>query len=234
MPERVGIGCAAQCQNMPGNKWRWRQEGNSGRREEGTGGDAERWTHRGADSRRVSHFCQESYPPVKTRTETMMNKKENSFLFHVMKSGGRNPGLIRGLHKVKRDSDIFFSPSCIILAGCMLSCFSHFWFFVTLWTTSYQAPLSMGFSRQEYWSGLPFPLQGIFLTQGSKLHLLGLLHCGWILHHWATREALTIFGSWLRSWDYESKMVAGISTTTIKFEAGMWKWEGRARKSMPS
>ena len=29
--------------------------------------------------------------------------------------------------------------------------------FETLWTVSYQAPLSMGFSRQEYWSGLPFP-----------------------------------------------------------------------------
>ena len=31
------------------------------------------------------------------------------------------------------------------------------WLFVTPWTTAYQAPLSMGFSRQEYWSGLPFP-----------------------------------------------------------------------------
>ena len=29
--------------------------------------------------------------------------------------------------------------------------------FVTLWTVARQAPLSMGFSRQEYWSGLPFP-----------------------------------------------------------------------------
>ena len=29
--------------------------------------------------------------------------------------------------------------------------------FATLWTVVYQAPLSMGFSRQEYWSGLPFP-----------------------------------------------------------------------------
>ena len=29
--------------------------------------------------------------------------------------------------------------------------------FVTPWTITYQAPLSMGFSRQEYWSGLPFP-----------------------------------------------------------------------------
>ena len=32
--------------------------------------------------------------------------------------------------------------------------------FVTPWTVAYQAPLSMGFSRQEYWSGLPFPSPG--------------------------------------------------------------------------
>ena len=34
------------------------------------------------------------------------------------------------------------------------------WFFVTPWTVAHQAPLSMGFSRQEYWSGLPFPSPG--------------------------------------------------------------------------
>ena len=32
--------------------------------------------------------------------------------------------------------------------------------FVTSWTDVHQAPLSMGFSRQEYWSGLPFPSPG--------------------------------------------------------------------------
>ena len=77
--------------------------------------------------------------------------------------------------------------------------------FVTPWTAAYQAPLSMGFFRQEYWSGLPFPpprtlpnpgieplsmgfsrqeygmgchflLQGIFLTQGSNLSFSHLLH----------------------------------------------------------
>ena len=32
--------------------------------------------------------------------------------------------------------------------------------FATPWTVAYQAPLSMGFSRQEYWSGLPFPSPG--------------------------------------------------------------------------
>ena len=35
--------------------------------------------------------------------------------------------------------------------------FSRVWLFATPWTAAYQAPSSMGFSRQEYWSGLPFP-----------------------------------------------------------------------------
>ena len=42
------------------------------------------------------------------------------------------------------------------------------------WTITHQAPLSMGFSRQEYWSGLPCPSPGAFLTQGSNPHLLRL------------------------------------------------------------
>ena len=56
---------------------------------------------------------------------------------------------------------------------------SHVWLFATPWTVAYKAPLSMGFSRQEYWSGLPF-LQGIFLTQGSNP---GLPHCRQTLYH---------------------------------------------------
>ena len=40
----------------------------------------------------------------------------------------------------------------------LLTChFSHVRLFATPWTVAHQAPLSMGFSRQEYWSGLPFP-----------------------------------------------------------------------------
>ena len=38
---------------------------------------------------------------------------------------------------------------------------------VTPWTVAHQAPLSMGFPRQEYWSGLPFPSLGIFPTLPS-------------------------------------------------------------------
>ena len=50
----------------------------------------------------------------------------------------------------------------------------------TPWTVAHQAPLSMGFQRQEYWLGCCFLLQGIFPTQGSKP---GLLLGRWILYH---------------------------------------------------
>ena len=46
----------------------------------------------------------------------------------------------------------------------------------TPWTVAPQAPLSMGFFMQEYWSGLPYSLPGIFPTQGSSLCLLFLFH----------------------------------------------------------
>ena len=42
------------------------------------------------------------------------------------------------------------------------------WLFVTLWTLAHQAPLSMRFSRQEYWSGLPFPSPGDLLGSGIE------------------------------------------------------------------
>ena len=43
---------------------------------------------------------------------------------------------------------------------CVLSHFSHVQLFATLWIVACQAPLSVGFSRQEYWSGLPWPSPG--------------------------------------------------------------------------
>jgi len=39
---------------------------------------------------------------------------------------------------------------------------------VTAWTVTHQAPLSMGFPRQEYWSGLPFPIPGDLPDPGIK------------------------------------------------------------------
>ena len=51
---------------------------------------------------------------------------------------------------------------------CVLSCFSHVQLFVTLWTIACQAPLSMEFSRQEYWSGWPCPPPGDLPGPGIK------------------------------------------------------------------
>ena len=61
---------------------------------------------------------------------------------------------------------VFFFPISSILScgfffkAHMLSCFSHFRLFATLWIVTHQVPLSMGFSRQEYWIGLSCPLPG--------------------------------------------------------------------------
>ena len=48
------------------------------------------------------------------------------------------------------------------------SCFSCVWLFVTLWTVAHQSPLSMGFSRQQYWSGLPCPSPGDLPNAGIE------------------------------------------------------------------
>ena len=69
---------------------------------------------------------------------------------------------------------------------CVLSHFCHVQIFVMLWTAALQAPLSMGFSREEYWVGCHALVQGIFLTQGGKPCLLT---CRQILYRGSTGEA---------------------------------------------
>ena len=74
--------------------------------------------------------------------------------------------------------------SCLWVCVCVCCGFSHLVVSdsATLWTVVCQPPLSMGFPRQEYWSGGHFFLQGIFPTQGLNLSLLYLLHCRLILY----------------------------------------------------
>ena len=66
---------------------------------------------------------------------------------------------------------------CVCVCVCMLS---HVLLFAILWTVACQAPLSVEFSRQEYWSVLPWLLQRIFSIQASNP---GLPHYGQILNH---------------------------------------------------
>ena len=63
---------------------------------------------------------------------------------------------------------------------CVLSCFSRVWLLVTLWTVAHKTPLSMGFSRQEYWSGLPCPPPEDFPKRGI-IFIIFLLIWNWWL-----------------------------------------------------
>ena len=60
---------------------------------------------------------------------------------------------------------------CVCVCVCVCVCAKLLLSRPTLsipWTVACQAPLSMGFSRQEYWSGLPFPSPGDLLNPGIK------------------------------------------------------------------
>ena len=76
---------------------------------------------------------------------------------------------------------------CVKVKVRSLSCAQ---LFVTPWTVTHQAPLSMGFSRQEYWSGLPFPSPGIFLTQRWNS---GLWHCRQTLYPLSHQGIILLF-----------------------------------------
>ena len=54
------------------------------------------------------------------------------------------------------------------MCPCKPSCFHYVWLFVMLWTVACLDPLCMGFSRQEYWSGLLCPPLGDLLNPGIK------------------------------------------------------------------
>ena len=73
-------------------------------------------------------------------------------LSRALSHGGQGPSSSKKRKKVK-------SLSCVRL-------------FASPWTVACQAPPSVEFSKQEYWSRLPFPSPAIFLTQGLNPHLL--------------------------------------------------------------
>ena len=79
---------------------------------------------------------------------------------------------------------------------------NHVWFFVTPRTVAHQAPLSMGFSRQGYWSGLPFPPLEDLPNLGIKPASPVSPALRWIPYHWAIGESPKIVlknNKWLSS-----------------------------------
>ena len=99
-----------------------------------------------------------------------------------MTSNKRMPRLIH-------QSD-FISMCCVL---CRLNSVR---LFTTLWTAAWRAPLSVGFSRQEYWSGLPCPPPGVFPTQELNP---GLLDCKPILDHLSHQGSPKLLWIWNKS-----------------------------------
>ena len=96
-----------------------------------------------------------------------MEKKSLYFLYEISRElrsckqgSGYQPGEEQAMGIGKAGS---FSVGVSVLSR-----FSCVWLFVTPWTVAGQAPLSLGFSRQQYWSGLPFPPPGDLPDQGIK------------------------------------------------------------------
>ena len=86
-------------------------------------------------------------------------------LFLENKSGGvrvLNIPIFSLLLQIKKNTERH-TPERESVCSCSVASNS----FVTLWTLAHQAPLSMGFSRQEYWSGLPGPPPGDLPDPGA-------------------------------------------------------------------
>ena len=72
----------------------------------------------------------------------------------------------------------------LLMCRAVPSCFNHVQLCATPWTVACQAPLSTGFSRQECWSGLPFPSPGDLPDPGFKpVGLPSYLHWQGVLNH---------------------------------------------------
>ena len=82
------------------------------------------------------------------------SEEERESLLKRVKEESEKPGLKLNIQKTK------IMASGPIVQACLLSCFSRVQFFAILWTIAGQTPLSMGLSRQEYWSGLLCPPPG--------------------------------------------------------------------------
>ena len=94
-----------------------------------------------------------------------------------------------------------FSYLCVYV--CTHICtLSSVWLFVTPLTVACQAPLSMGFSRQEYWSRLPFSSPGDLSDPGIETESLASpALAGWILYHYTTWEALSYLCKCHLTWE---------------------------------
>ena len=104
------------------------------------------------------------------------------------------------------------SHGILSVHACMLTYFSHIWLCETLRTVACQPPLSMEFSRQEYWHGCHALLQ-IFPMRGLNL---GLLLCRQILYHLS----------------HQRSPILGIGSAILKWQRRRWTWKVTKTKKL--
>ena len=93
---------------------------------------------------------------------------------------------------------------------------SRVWLFATLWTVAYQAPQSMEFFRQEYWSELPFPSPGDLDDPGIETASCALID-RWILYHRVTWEAHTYTYNHSFSDSFQYRLLRILSRTPLLY-----------------
>ena len=101
------------------------------------------------------------------------------------------------------------------LLVCVPSHFSCIRLFATLWTAACQAPLSVGFSRQEYWSGLPGPPPGVLPDSGIE----------------PTSPALT--GGFFTTEPLRTKLPAMAATAGRQWRWGYGCWDLKSKQGVP-
>ena len=97
------------------------------------------------------------------------------------------------------------------------------WLVTTPWTVAHQAPLSIGFSRQEYWSGLPFPSSGDLPRPGIELSSLASpALAGGFFTTDATWEACAWAGDYIRELELRHRNVLWTISGSIKSQIISW------------
>ena len=111
---------------------------------------------------------------------------------------------------------------------------SHVRLFAIPWTVVYQTSLSMGFSRQEYWSGVPFPSPGDLPDQGSNR---GLLHCRQKLYPLSHQRSprhpyFSLKGPFGTASSSQHQSLVPLISSTCFSGSHPWEFSGRGRREL--
>ena len=137
-----------------------------------------------------------------TEEETAVKREEcfcllNSNFEHLLDPGPVSFSVVLLFKLIRHGSDTCNKSSVLSTLELLFSCQVMSNSFVTAWTVVLQAPLSMRFPRQEFWSGLPFPFPGVSWPK-DQAHISCIVRR--VLYHWITREALMCVCVFIEVW----------------------------------